>query len=229
MKPLPLGVLEAPGEVQMRVDKAFLYSNPKEPLVRIGVWDPPAVSIGRRQTPEGPLSPDRLSKKRLGLVQRPTGGLTILHDRGTLTVHLIAPKAILDAYGGIDQAGLALAEWIARALRQLGFNVSTWPEPPGRKRLVPRETSICLAYTGSADILLNGRKVGAGALRVTSTSILFQAVILIQRPDYELWAWVDNYPEPRELEEAFTGLDGILDYHKLLQLLAETTILDINT
>ena len=228
MNPLPLGVLEAPGEVQMRVDQALLYSNPKEPLVRIGVWDPPAVSIGRRQTPEGPLSPERLSRKGLGLVQRPTGGLTILHDRGTLTVHLIAPKAILDAYGSIDQAGLALAKWITLALRKLGYNVSTWPEPPGRKRLVPRETSICMAYTGSADILLSGRKVGAGALRVTSTSILFQAVILTKPPDYELWAWIDDYPEPRELEEAFTGLDSILDYHKLLQLLAKITIVAVD-
>jgi len=112
----------------MRVDQALLDAKLEEALVRVGVWDPPAVSIGRGQAPEGPLDPARLSKKGLGIVRRPTGGLTILHERGTLTVHLVAPRAILDSYESIDKAGLDMAKWIAQALRRLGFNVSTWPE-----------------------------------------------------------------------------------------------------
>ncbi len=206
LKPLPLGVLEAPGETHMKIDTVLLDMSPKEPLVRIGIWPHPAVSLGYRQTTRNYPILEKIRKLGLEAVVRPTGGLTILHHQGTLTIHLVGPRIIVEKSGGVEEAGILLARWIARALRKLGYNVETWKSPPGRKKLVPRDTSICMAYTGSADLLVDKAKVGAGALRITSRGVLFQAYIIGGEPDYHLWAKVDDYPEPSELSKAFIGL-----------------------
>ncbi len=205
-RPVPLGVLKASGKTHMDIDNILLKSIVTTPLFRVGLWVPPAVSIGRSQDPGGSLRLDLLNSLGLDLVRRPTGGLTILHEPGSLTIHLVAPRVLVDIAGGVDRAGLMLAGWIAGGLRRLGYSVDTWSTPPGRRRLVGGSTSICMAYTGSADILYDGLKVGAGALRVTSNGLLFQAFIIGGTPNYDLWALIDDYPEAGDLTRAFTGL-----------------------
>ncbi len=209
VKTLP--VLRAGPREQMRRDleAAEEVSRSGEAIVRAGVWDPPGVSLGRRQAPAGPYDPERLAEMGLGVVVRPTGGLMILHHHGTFTLHIVLPSTHPIAGLGVVEAAQELARAIAAALRAIGLEA--WvPGYEGRRRLVPRETGICMAYRGAGDVFHGERKAGALALRRGPGYMLAQAYVIAGDPDYRLWALVDEYPVPEELSRAFTGYGAVL-------------------
>ncbi|MCE4626117.1 MAG: hypothetical protein F7B78_00485 [Desulfurococcales archaeon] len=220
-----IGIFVANGNIQMRLDKKFIES-PNGIMVRFGLWSDPTVSLGRRQSPTGKYDPSRLASKGIELVLRPTGGLTILHHPGTVTIHMFIPKGHPVYKRDVITASIMLAEWIASALRYLGYNVEYWHEPPERKRLVSRPTEICMAYTGAADIFYRGRKVAAAALRKTSTALLYQGYLILNEPWYDLWAWIDQYPDSDELRTVFGGLNADFSLGDLATALLETYRLD---
>ncbi len=216
-------LIVAPGEAQMLLDQALLDEAAKRgaPIVRAGLWRPPAVSLGRRMEPRGPYEPHRLRERGLDVVARPTGGLAILHEPGSFTLHIAFPRGHPLAGAPVDQAAARVAEAIAGALRGEGLEAHA-PGPRPRRRLVPYPTGICLAYTASGDIVAgDGRKAGARALRRTPRGLLAQAVVLVEEPDYEAWAWIDDYPVPGHLERAFTGLAPGRDPEELARSTAE--------
>ena len=216
-------LIVAPGEAQMLLDQALLdeAAGRGSPMARAGLWRPPAVSLGRRMEPRGPYDPRRLRERGLDLVKRPTGGLAILHDESSFTLHIALPRGHPLARVPVDEAAARIAGMIAGALRGLGLEAHA-PGPRPRRRLVPYPTGICLAYTASGDIVAgDGRKAGALALRGTPRGLLAQAVILVDSPDYEAWAWIDEYPVPGHLERAFTGLAPGRDPEELAGGVAE--------
>lgn len=202
-----IGIFVANGNLQMMLDKKFIES-PDRLIVRFGVWSDPTVSLGRRQTPTGRHDPGRLASKGIELVVRPTGGLTILHHPGTVTIHMFIPRGHPVYERDVITASIMISGWIASALRNLGYSVEYWHEPPVRKRLVSHPTEICMAYTGAADIYYRDRKVAAAALRKTSSALLYQGYLILREPWYDLWAWVDQYPDPDELRDVFGGLNA---------------------
>ena len=210
------GITKGPAGLQMNLDVERLEEGLEESILRLGIWDPPAVSLGRRQAPQGKFDPARLRARGLGVVVRPTGGLFILHHPGTITIHLLVPPETRLYREPVPVAGLEIARGISSALRELGMDVYTWEGVPERRRLTSLDTDICMAYTGASDILYRGLKVGAGALRKTSKGLLFQGYLVLDSPDYGLWAWIDRYPDPGELAKVFGGLNAEIEKSVLL-------------
>lgn len=216
-----IGVFVGDARLQMSLDEEY-SSAIDAPSYRLGVWSRLAVSLGRSQRLEGKYDPARLAGMGLEIVQRPTGGLTILHHPGTVTLHLYIPEGHPLHHSSVVEAGVRVASWVAAALRILGYRVEYYSDPPARERLVPRETEICMAYTGAADIYYKGRKVAAGALRRTPRSTLYQGYIVLGNAWHDYWARVDGYPSVDELEAVFGGLDSSINLGELAWALAET-------
>jgi len=204
VKPL----LTAPGSVQMSVDLEMLEEayRDRTVIVRAGLWRPPAASIGRRQEARGPLDPRRLEALGLELARRPTGGLTIVHEASSFTLHAAIPAGHPLAEEPVDRAAYTLGEAIVEALA--GMGVEAWARAtPWRVRLTPYPTSICLAYTSPSDLVVgDGRRFAGIALRKGRLGLLAQAFIMVGRPNYELWAAVDGYPSPSHLERVMAGI-----------------------
>jgi len=200
-------LVSAPGSMQMELDMELLdRAGRGEAWARVGVWRPEAVSLGYSQPEEPPLTRERLAGRGLDLVRRPTGGLAVVHDRATATVHLALPPSHPYYQLPVDEAAFLIAAWISLALTSLGLPARPSGLRP-RRREVPHETRLCLAYTSSGDILAaDGRKAGSVALRRAPEGLLAQAVIVLGHPDIALYAWVDEYPEPEHLETVIGGL-----------------------
>lgn len=222
-KPRFLGVIVAGAERQMSLDLDYLLRVNKLSF-RIGVWSRLAVSLGRRQEARWKYSPSRLASRGVEVVWRPTGGLTILHHPGTLTIHAYAPASSPLYRVDVVSAAVSFASWLRDALVSLGYSVEYSRRPWERRRLTPRETDICLAYTGAADLYHEGKKVAAAALRRTSRGLLYQGYIILEEPWYELWAWVDEYPYPGELKQAFKGLGADVTLKELAGALEEAVV-----
>jgi len=205
LRVMPL--LEAPGQAQMRLDDELLdRASRGEAWARIGVWKPPAVSLGYSQPEEPPLTRERLAERGLDLVRRQTGGLAVVHDPATATVHLALPPSHPYTSLPVEEAAFLVAAWISLALTSLGLPARPSGIRP-REPQVPHETRLCLAYASSGDILAaDGRKAGSVALRLTPKGLLAQAILILGAPDIELYAWVDEYPEPEHLETVIGGL-----------------------
>jgi lipoate-protein ligase A len=159
------------GVVNMDKDRALLAEAPTapRPVVRLFRWSEPTVSYGRTQKEADARAFANLVGVR-AVVQRPTGGGMVWHDRD-LSLSIAwrrgdpaFPKCIKNVYR-------ALHEVLAGALRGLGYDVSLYQPVPQK---VPGQ---CFVDPVEADVMWQGRKVVGGALRVAAGARLYQGTL----------------------------------------------------
>jgi lipoyl(octanoyl) transferase len=84
----------------MAVDLALLRAAAREaapPTLRFYAWEPPAVSLGRFQSPEG-IDLEYARRRGWDVVRRPTGGRAVLHHL-ELTYSLVLPPSAVGGAG----------------------------------------------------------------------------------------------------------------------------------
>jgi lipoate-protein ligase A len=120
------------GAWNMAVDQAIMEAvafGQVPPTLRFYQWEPPCVSLGKRQPLSG-IDLDNCRRDGVDVVRRPTGGLAILHtDELTYSLATLpddprAAGAIMDSYRKLSQ-GLVLG------LRRLGLHPRMQPVSPG--------------------------------------------------------------------------------------------------
>lgn len=164
------------GAENMRVDEELLALQRTPgalPVLRFFLWWEPTVSYGRLQSPEKVLDRARPLGDTDKFVRRPTGGGLVRHDKDlSLSLawrrdHSGFPRCLKDIYR-------ALHETVRTALRELGVETALHI-PKGRNG---GGRGVCFAEPVEDDLLLGGRKVLGGALRVTGWGRLYQGTIL---------------------------------------------------
>lgn len=165
----------------MERDSALLHSLAEHPrcVLHFYDWEQPSATYGYFIDPDKYFNLEGLTRRRLQLARRPTGGGIIFHTCD-LAFSVLIPATHpayslnpLENYALINKAvSDAIADFIAKPLE-----------------LLPRQTpscgfdAFCMATPTRYDIMLEGRKVGGAAQRRVKQGCLHQGSIALGLPE----------------------------------------------
>jgi len=136
------------------------------PSLRLYAWQPPAVSVGRNQSPGEQVDLAACRREGVEWVRRPTGGGAVLHDE-ELTYSVILRASSLP--GSVLRTYEALAAGLGEALRELGLEPEVATGRPG----LPPGSSPCFEAPSAHEFMLEGRKV-VGSAQVRREGVILQ-------------------------------------------------------
>ncbi|HHV78444.1 MAG TPA: lipoate--protein ligase [Firmicutes bacterium] len=128
----------------------------------------PSVIVGRFQNTLGEINLEYVTKHRINVVRRITGGGAVYHDLGNLNFTFIEPKT----QDPVDLG--AYSRRIARALQQMGLNV----EVSGRNDV----TIDGKKFSGNAQYIYRGRVLHHGTILYDSNLDNLEAALNV-KPD----------------------------------------------
>jgi lipoate-protein ligase A len=149
------------GAWNMAVDEAIMEAvaaGRVPPTLRFYQWEPPCVSLGKRQ----PLSGIALGNCRrdgVDVVRRPTGGLAILHT-DELTYSLATPSEDPRAAGAIMDSYRKLSQGLIFGLRRLGVHARMQPVSHGAS---PNSSAACFEAPSAYEITADTHKLMGSA------------------------------------------------------------------
>ncbi|MEN2999377.1 MAG: biotin/lipoate A/B protein ligase family protein [Acidilobaceae archaeon] len=167
--------------LNMALDEALARLWSGRDVLRIYLWSPGAVSIGRRQSPSA-VRQGELERLGLKLVRRPTGGAAIFHaEGGELTYSVVLGKEHPFYALDVVSSAARIAQGIVAAIRELGGAAEL------RGYSLPGESEYCYLNPATSDVLLGGKKISGSAQR-REWGVLLQHGTLLLRHDPELTA-----------------------------------------
>lgn len=164
------------------------------PTLRFYQWEPPCLSLGRRQPLSG-VDLERCARDGVDVVRRATGGLAILHtDELTYSVATTpddprAAGAILDAYR-------ALSRGLVAGLRLLGIPAEMSPVVPAGAQ---GTSAACFEVPSAYEIVAGDRKL-IGSAQVRAQGRVMQHGSLPLRGDIARIVDYLRYETPGERE-----------------------------
>jgi lipoate-protein ligase A len=151
--------------MNMAIDEAILTARIAEQVpntLRLYMWKPSAVSIGKNQKPQETVYPEALRKHGIDLVRRISGGGTVFHDQnGEVTYSITAPAASLGK--DIPAVYQRIYEAVTDALRLLGIPADF---SEGNEKNCPNLT-------------VTGKKISGSAQTVKRETVLQHGTILL--------------------------------------------------
>jgi len=158
-----------PAAQQMAFDERL--AREAVPTVRLFLWNPPAVSLGRKQPCPEWLKTPRWRAAELELVERPTGGGVAFHG-SDVSISVIVPLAWrwpLEALMNlVCQSAVMLCD-------SFGVEATSVLHAPREGRM-----TCCLTETTPYAVLIGTRKVAGFAARRYPQSWLIQGSLLVQ-------------------------------------------------
>jgi lipoate-protein ligase A len=195
-------LLEAPGEVQMAIDRWLLEKHRQgqhPPTLRFYTWSPAAISLGYHQR-EYPACWHELlwQGKPLEIVRRPTGGRAVLHQ-GDLTYAVITslmPGKRLEVYKQICQ-------FLIEGWRSLGVELSY-----GTAAKEYMNDSNCFATATGADLVTSTGAKAIGSAQLRRGKAILQHGSMMLSTDRALFERVFAQPAPGNLQQLFVHKDN---------------------
>lgn len=187
-------------KLNMAIDEAILLAGPD--TLRIYMWLPSAVSLGRR-TPLEAVNIEAAKRLGVEVVRRPTGGAALYHDSlGEVTYSLIiSDPALLEL--SIPESAARIAEGVARAVRMLGL-----PAEVGGFR-GPGGEQLCYLNPGSSDVVVSGRKVSGSAQLRRGGRILQHGTLLLHFEPHKWHALIPTRTGLAELSRFVAGVSEL--------------------
>jgi lipoate-protein ligase A len=207
-------IVDGPRDPQfnMAVDEALarLRNTIGYDTLRLYMWLPSGVSIGRRQDARRSVRLEDVERLGFKLVRRPTGGAALLHPQDDEVTYSVVLSNNHPLYT-LDVAGSAarIAEGVALAIRKLGLEAGV------RGLGEPWSRDFCYVNPGSSDVMIGGRKVSGSAQR-RDWGVILQHGTLLLRYDHNLFSRV------LRVEEGVGG--GIVGVMELLDVKLERVI-----
>lgn len=165
----------ADGARNMAVDEALLESAVAGiASLRFYAWSEPTVSLGYFQ-PQSVREAARLAP--LPFVRRPSGGMTLVHDR-ELTYALALPA-------GAPWQTAAEKPWLCRMHTIIGAALENWGVRAAAASCAitaHSDSPLCFLHTTPGDLLLGEAKVVGSAQRRQRGALLQHGAILLQAP-----------------------------------------------
>jgi lipoate-protein ligase A len=177
-----LPLIEAPGRVQMAIDRWLLeqhryHGHP--PILRFYTWQPAAISLGVSQRRRYPDHWQHLTWRgqTVDLVQRPSGGRGVLHQ-GDLTYAVVTSHLP----GNVDQGYRTLCQFLIKGWRSLGVELRFGT--PDRRYV---RSHNCFGLATNADLVdaLGHKFIGSAQLK--QGKYLLQHGSMVLQPDPELF------------------------------------------
>lgn len=151
------------GAWNMAVDEALLAAYERNaagpsPTLRLYGWSPATVSLGRSQHDPRTHDPDLAIREGIGLVRRPTGGATVLHEFER-TYAVVGTLGTPPFSSGVVATYRAIAEALARGLARLGVPAVAAEPKRGARGIA----SVCFERVGDWEITTSGLKLVGSA------------------------------------------------------------------
>ncbi len=176
------------GAWNLAVDEAVLEryataAGPLVPTVRLYGWSPPALSLGRGQSPPGGQALAFLRREAIDLVRRPTGGHAVLHEHER--TYAVVGRLRDDPFpGGVVDTYRRIAEALLLALEALGIAASTPATHSPAARAARSAGAACFGVTAPHEIQLEGRKlIGSAQLRRRGAFLQHGSILLRADPE----------------------------------------------
>lgn len=188
----------ADGATNMAVDVAIVEAvatGEAPPTLRFYRWDPPCLSLGRRQ-PVDEVNLARCRKDGVEVVRRPTGGRAILH-MGELTYSVVFPETDPRAAGGVLETFRRFAEAFVQALRDLGI-----PGIAFAPRLDPAARGdgfVCFEVPTDYELTVDGRKIMGSAQWRHRGVVLQHGSLPLEGDPGAIAVYLKNGPDPERL------------------------------
>jgi len=150
-----------PGAWNMALDEAVMEAvaaGASPPTLRFYQWDPPCLSLGKRQPLSG-VDLARCQADGVEVVRRATGGLAILHTN-ELTYSLATTSSDPRAEGAILDAYRKLSHGLVAGLRLLGVPAAMNPVAPGGTQSV---SAACFEVPSAYEITVGDQKLMGSA------------------------------------------------------------------
>lgn len=158
----------------MAVDHALLEQVQQDgiPVLRLYRWQPACLSFGRNQPARGLYSEAAANSLGIDIVRRPTGGMTVLHDR-ELTYAFIGKSDLL---GGARETYCAVNRALVAGLARLGIPATL---SGGIKRSPFGTVHPCFAEPAAGEVVAGGSKLVGSAQLCEKRTILQHGSILL--------------------------------------------------
>ncbi len=158
------------GVENMRIDEALLARG--EPVVRLYGWDPACVSLGYTQGRDA-IDVEAAARLGLDIVERPTGGGAILHERSEVTYCVVVPTDWPGLPGDLFEDYRYLSQGVLDALEAWGVDASF------RQATGGKDAFCYLREAGVSIVDGEGRKISGGAQRRTKDAVLQHGTLLV--------------------------------------------------
>ncbi|MGH7546710.1 MAG: lipoate--protein ligase family protein [Gemmatimonadales bacterium] len=164
-----------PGAVNMAIDAWLLEQAGRTggAVLRLYRFVPPCLSFGRNEPARERYDREAISRLRLDVVRRPTGGRAVWHEH-EVTYAVAAPVA---AFGSLRQGYLAIHTRLAAALRSLGADATLASDRPTDRP--PGRPGPCFALVVGGEVLVGGHKViGSAQVRLGDAFLQHGSILL---------------------------------------------------
>jgi len=189
----------------MALDEAVLRlrSRLDYDTLRIYMWRPSGVSIGRSQDFYEALDLGCISRLGFTPVRRPTGGGALLHREGYEVTYSVVLSRSHPFYGlDVASSAVEIARGVLAALSRLGV------EPSISGSYIPSETPLCYFRRGSSDVLVGGRKISGSAQYRIGDALLQHGTLLVNLDPGE-WSCVIRGVDRESLLNRVTSLRSL--------------------
>jgi len=180
-----------PGAENLAADQALLEEADRagRAFLRLYRFDPPCLSFGRNEPARERYDREAISRLRLDVVRRPTGGRAVWHEH-ELTYAVAAPVA---AFGSLRDSYRAIHARLAAALRALGADATLAPDRPTAPPPRLDRPGPCFAMPIGGEVLVGGRKV-VGSAQVRSGRAFLQHGSILLAGSQEVIGAVSRQP-----------------------------------
>lgn len=202
--------LEAPGEVQMAVDRWLIKQQAQgskySACLRFYSWSPAAISIGYHQKDY----PAFWQQLPLDIVRRPTGGKAVLHQ-GDLTYTVVTsslPGKRWETYKYICQ-------FLINGWRSLGVKLDYGQ---GTKEYANYHN--CFATSTGADLVTETGTKAIGSAQLRRRNLILQHGSMTLKDNSQLFIKIFNEPAPQNLRTFIPSSEN-RNIPKILEALTE--------
>lgn len=187
----------------MAVDEAILIAHSEgkaPPTIRFYGWNPPTLSIGYFQRVEKEVDLERLRKRGLDFVRRPTGGRAVLHDQ-ELTYSIIVSESYPRMPRSVTQSYRVISNGLLEGFRQLGLQAEmvSLADEAEKERYSSMGSAACFDSPSWYELVVEGRKV-AGSAQTRQRGVILQHGSILLDLDAELLFDVLRFPSDRVKE-----------------------------
>lgn len=170
------------GQTAMERD-LYLLSKSEElgTIFRTYMWETPTISVGRLQNPNEILDLERMRKKHIELVTRPTGGRQILHGHDISFSLIIPTKHLINWGKTVSERNIRLSFYIEKAFSILNIPLGDESQELSRKTLIRQKKAPCFLTTAPAELSYKGKKLVGVAQLVHAHGVLIQGTIPLNR------------------------------------------------
>lgn len=165
-------ILDEPRPPQEHMARDEQLAAEETPTVRFFLWNPPAVSLGLKQSAPAWCTGPRQRRFGLSVVERPTGGGIALHG-SDVSMAVVVPQRYDIPLHALMRA---VCDNAARLCRSYALQPVVSLEAPPAGRI-----AYCLAETSPYAVLLRERKVAGFAVRRFPRTWLIQGSLLVSR------------------------------------------------